>query len=565
MRRSRVLVCVAIAALSSASSVGAQAPIPQLPTGTPMPGVQPPAQSVPADAVATIEGRVTASDTGSPLRGAHIQLYGSGPNARVNRSARADRDGRYRFDRMTPGPYTILASRPGFVTMRAGQKSPRERAILWLLSPAETERVDFALPRGGVIFGRLTDDTGEPLAGIQLIPLRVLHSPNGERLQPDNSLPFSNHSDDRGDFRVAGLAPGTYVLAAQHQSDEDGENLVTTFYPGTTNAKQARRIRVGMSEQVGASFAMQSGRLVRVSGYVQSSNGHPLPNARIMLRTETTVGIRVLRVEDASGQFEISGVAPGEYTLDVSSASTGGMPDFFKQTEFTSVKLSVGTEDLTGLVITTGAGTTVTGRVTYESSTGRSPDAAKVQVYAAIQDGPFGMRPPSADRNNGLLAEDGSFTITGGYGKMLFRVGRPGWQLKSVILDGVDITDVPYDASRGNISGLEVVLTDERQEVIGKVADAFGKPATRYVVIVFPGELGEGAVPGRFIRVATPQQDGIFRLTNLPPASYLAAAFEAIDQDAEFDPAFRERARSRATSFHLSPGQTRELELALIE
>ncbi len=66
------------------------------------------------------------------------------------------------------------------------------------------------------------------------------------------------------------------------------------------------------------------------------------------------------------------------------------------------------------------------------------------------------------------------------------------------MLDGVDITDVPYDTARGSTDRLEIVVTDQRQHVSGRVVDALGRPASRFVVITFPGDLKEGAVPGRF-------------------------------------------------------------------
>jgi hypothetical protein len=309
---------------------------------------------------------------------------------------------------------------------------------------------------------------------------------------------------------------------------------------------------------------MREQMLVRVAGQIRTSDGTPLHNARITLRSDVLF-VKGDRIEDASGRFEFSGVAPGEYTLDVSRSGTAGMPDFFKQTEFASVKLAVGTEDVTGLVITTGPGGTVAGRVIYQRSTSAPVTPAQVWVRAEIVDGPPGMRPPASDQSNGAIAQDGTFTMKGGFGKMLFSVFQPGWSMKSVMHKGVDITDVPYDSSRGDIKDLEIVMTDLRQEVIGRVTDPLGKPAAQYAVVVFPINLPEGAVPGRFIRVLSPRPDGTFGINNLPSGDYLAAAFAAIYQDSQWDPGFREAITPRSTAFRLSPGETVTLELTLIE
>ena len=563
MKHARRITGIAILLLCCALSIDGQTPAPQMPTGIPMPGVPTAVQPVNADAFSAIEGRVIAADTGAPLRGANVHISGSGSRtADINRTGRTDRAGRYRFDDVVPGPYMVFASRTGFVQMRAGQKHPLERVSPLSLPPSQTERLDFALPRGGVVAGRLTDQTGEPLAGIQMVTLRVAYSPHGERLGRGGQM---SQSDDRGEFRVAGLSPGIYVLGAQYRSNEAGENLLTTYYPGTTNPHEAVRFRIGLSEQVRANFSMLEGRLVRISGHIRSSDGKPLQNARIRLRTDTAEFVQGGRIEEPSGEFEFAGIAPGEYFLDVSRGSMGGMPDFFKQTEFASMKLVVGTEDLTGLVITTGAGATVTGRVIYEGLAAAPVLPPKVWVRLEIVNGPPGMRPPASDENNGAIAQDGTFTMKGGYGTGLFRVYQPGWAVKSVILNGVDITDVPYDSSRGNIKDLEIVMTDKRPELIGTVTNALGKPANRYAVVVFPSNLPEGAVPGRFLRLLSPRADGTFRIDNLPSGGYLAAALEAVNQDAQWDPAFREAIRDRATAFHVSPGQITKLELTLIE
>ncbi len=557
-------VLLSVAALVFTAGLAGRIAASQISTGTGTPAPTPaPENAVPSNAPASVHGRVLAGDTGAPLRGATVHIMGGGSAAAppLNRTAVTDRQGQYRFDDVPPGRYTINASRTGFVQMRAGQKHPLARGQLWTVP--STDRLDFILPRGGVIAGRLTDSSGEPLPGIRLTTLRVIYQPNGERLTPYTMM--DGRSDDRGQFRVAGLMPGIYMLAAHYQSNETGEQLMTTYYPGTTNLHEAERIEIGLSEQVSASFSMLEGRPARISGYVRSSDGKPLQGARLALRTDQGVFENWGRVEDASGWFELSGVTPGDYVLEVSRSGAGGRPDFFKQTEFASVKLSVGKDDLTGLVVTTGIGTTVAGRVIYEGSSPTPTFGNLRRVYVEIVDASPGMRPPSSDSNNGRIADDGSFTVKGGYGKMLFRAGSPGWLLKSVSLNGVDMTDVPYDSSRGDIKDLEIVLTDRLQELSGTVVNASGRPATRYVVVVFPSDLPEGVVPGRFLRLLSPRDNGTFSINNLPPGGYLAAAFETIDQDIQWNQEFRKAITSRATPFHLSPGQTQRLELPLIE
>ena len=421
----------------------------------------------------------------------------------------------------------MSATRQGFITMHAGQKRPSERGTFWDVAAGQVQQLDFALPRGSVIFGRLTDDAGEPLAGIHVTTLRVFYSGNGARLRPWTSMPYSGATDDRGEFRIPGLGPGTYVLAADSQNNALGESYATTYYPGTTNLSEARRFQIGLNEQLSANFSMMTTRQVRVAGQVRSSNGEPLHNYRVLLRTETGLGTKGGLV--TSGSFDVGGVMPGAYTLDIRPASMGGMPDFSNQTEFASVPIIVGEEDVSGLVITTGRGATMSGRVIYDgTSESRATQRQSSRVVANILDGGFGMRSPSADRTNGVIADDGSFTITGVYGRILFRTEAPGWQLRSVILDGVDITDVPFDASGGGSNKLEIVLTDQRQRLIASVVHTLGKPSERFSVLIFPSTVKEGSVPGRFITLnELTDSTETFEISHLPAGEYLRRSFYA--------------------------------------
>ena len=63
------------------------------------------------------------------------------------------------------------------------------------------------LPRGGVITGRVTDETGEALARVQVYTL--FFPPGSTRGQRMGS---GGQTDDLGQFRLYGLAPGDYSV-----------------------------------------------------------------------------------------------------------------------------------------------------------------------------------------------------------------------------------------------------------------------------------------------------------------------------------------------------------------
>jgi hypothetical protein len=179
------------------------------------------------------------------------------------------------------------------------------------------------------------------------------------------------------------------------------------------------------------------------------------------------------------------------------------------------------------------------------------------------------MRLPTGERGTtpGAVGADWTFELTGVAGSVLFRIGKlpPGWMLKSVLLDGRDITDAPLDIhGTEEVSGLEVVVTDRTTEINGKVTDIKGEPVHEYSVVAFAEDASRWAWPSRFITTARPDQAGGFRITNLPAAKYLVVALGYVEEGEASDPEFLELIRSRGTKVTLGDGETKTLELKLV-
>ena len=553
---------------------------PPAPPGAALPGPprmqMPPRDGAPTEVLtgtARIRGQVVAADTGAPLRRAQVRI--SSPELRINRSATTDAEGRYEFPELPAGRYNVFVSRSGFVSLSFGQRRPFEQGRpLELASAQEADKIDFALPRGGVIAGRVTDELGEPLAGVRVQAMRYQYLPNGRRqLTPVFGGGFMG-TNDLGEFRLYSLMPGTYIVSATPAdtmmvmpgpttpaslgAPDDGHGI--TYYPGTIDVDEAQMITVGLAEVANASFALVPQRMTRITGIVRSSQGKPLA-ANLSLRTQSggSMSMRMLAMSGPDGRFSATNVPPGEHTIEVSPRPG--------EEESASVPITAGGNDLTDLIITTNPGITISGNVTFEGA--NTDRALRVGAMSPDPGSPGPMR--VFDNNQGVVDEKGRFQLRGLSGRVMFNVlpsapmvAPPRWFVKSVTFNGENITDMPLDVSSiTDGSTIDIVMTDKQTTLSGTVRDGRGMPLTDYTVAIFPDQLREGAMAGRYTRVVRPDQQGRFETRGLPPGSYLAAAVESLEQGGHWDPAFRKQVEPTARRFRLTEGQTATIDLTL--
>ena len=144
--------------------------------------------------------------------------------------------------------------------------------------------------------------------------------------------------------------------------------------------------------------------------------------------------------------FQIS--HPGDYVIE---AQTGGnmRPSAGESTETGSLAVNVAGRDIVDLVIAMTPGATVSGRVNLHESTSTQNRPDRVRPQPADPRTPMRFGP-----DDGAVDSARRFQLRGLSGRVLFRVGiGPGgsggvpWSLKSVTLNGVDVTDIPVDLS----------------------------------------------------------------------------------------------------------------------
>lgn len=578
-----IVGCVGLLFLVAAPAVDGQ-DLPAIP-GSPVPAAGAPARpGAPAAGKAHIRGRVLRADTGGAAAGAEVAL--SGP---VGRRTTADETGGYEFRDLPAGRFTLSATKPGYVT--SSQYGPLAPSSALSFDPGRPfiltddqiiEKLDISLPRGGVITGRITDEFGEPVAGVPFRAERYTWGPGGRQLGTFTTGMFINPgtmvTDDLGEYRIFGLPPGEYVVSARIDAaaltsgpggDADAAaGFLPTYFPGTVKVEEARAIRVGAGQEVVASFAMTPGRMRRVSGIATNSSGAPAVGLNVFLAVETatTAGQRSGGPVAADGSFSIGNVPPGDYDLRVRAQGLGG-----PGTEVASMQISVGTEDLTGLQLTTRPGTDIKGRIEWEGSAPRPTEPLRASATSVEwSPGPLGRPSPLTylDREAGTVQEDGTFVIGGIVGIVTLRVGGGSmqpWSVKSVLVGSTDITHVGADAaSLGGDAVVRVIMSDKTSEIAGSVRDGRGQTVTHAIVVLLPQEPMAGLRGAQLTSRLWSDDSGSFRIGGRPAGRYVIAAMDALGAGEEWNPAVQARIRSEGRSITLGDGEKLAINLELL-
>ncbi|MFA5909933.1 MAG: carboxypeptidase-like regulatory domain-containing protein [Vicinamibacterales bacterium] len=522
---------------------------------------------------AVMRGQIVAADNGAPIRRAQVRIVSN--EAREGRLAATDAQGRFEIKELPAGRYTMTASKGGFVSLQYGQRRPSESGTPIELADGQTlEKLQIALPRGSVLGGRVTDEFGEPVANASVIAMRYSYAAGGRRLTAAPGSNSRDTTDDQGHYRLFGLPPGEYFVSATlrtggtEAADPAGETsgYAATYYPGTPNIAEAARVTLAVSqENTSVSFGLIATRMVRVSGTVMSSDGAPASGGTVMLVPGGTAGGRGVVMQqggnggrtDRTGAFQVGNVAPGRYQVQARTGGRGG------EGELARMDLVVGAEDVTGLTMVTSPGAVVTGTVV--SDTGEPLDFRPQQLQVAARAVNIDVQGIGSG-GLGRVGDDWSFELRGLTDTRLIRVGAPtGWVLKSVGLNGQDITDVPTEFPAGQtVGGVQVVLTKKVSTLSGQVTDSRGQPLLDATVVVFPANEKLWAFQSRFIKAARPDQAGTYRMTALPPSEdYLVVALQVLEDGQAGDAEFLASVKDLATKFSLGEGETKAVDVKL--
>jgi len=518
-----------------------------------------------AAGTAVIRGRVVDLQTGNPLRRARVTV--TAPSlGREGISASTDSDGRYELTDLPAGRLTMQVQRSGYLPLQYGQRRPLEQGKpLELMAGQLLEKIDFAMPRMSVISGRVTDELGEPIAGVWVTAQRSMYVNNRRRLLLDGPIATT---DDDGRYRIAGLPPGTYVVhsktlekwTAQVGGREQTMSYAPTFFPGVSDPNQAAKLNVASGEQANnIDFALVTGRAARIAGTALDSQGRPLRSVTLINELAGASGGMVGSAGSGTvapdGRFEILNVPPGEYKLQ--SANAG---------QLVVLPVVVNSVDIDNVVLTASAGWSVTGRVEIDSATPAGLRRNQVSIAPVPLAGRDLMSMSGGAVTRSAVNDDWTFSVTGVVGASRLRVTFPdGWAVKSILQGDRDIADQPLDMKSGEeITGLQLVLTDRAATLTGQLVDQKGATSADGTVLLFPVESSKWYEGSRFVRTARPDQQGRYRFPGILPGEYLAVALDYVEQGNWNDPEYLASIQRHAQKINLADAAPQSLTLRVV-
>ena len=524
--------------------------------------------------LARIEGRVLADANGTPLRRVQIVLQPI-EAGRPALGTQTDDRGNFELRDIGPGAYQLSAQRDGYLTTSTFRRNGLRMPERFSLSRGDVANdVEFRLRPWSVVSGKIRFEDGDPAVNVRVDLYRQYHL-RGRR---GFARVASGATNDRGEYRIHGLAPGAYYVAVEFEGDRTGPGVqdqpridpfgrevavpsyTTTFYPGTLNLRDANPVRVREGEDMaGIDIYLRAVERVKLAGRITNGiSGETLTSASLTLERLDAGNTGTMPAPtnprwDRDGRFHLDNVAPGSYQLwvDASAENTrllGRQTLLVTNDNIEDLEIVVvPARDWSGEVIAaTGAAALPRGfepRVVLEPRSERgaivtpSPQNRKFEVSLAPAE-TYDVFIPNLPAN-----------------LYISEVRVLGGDVRAGGLNGSMVASEPF----------QIVLESRGGRVAGRISAAtstsgFDDPAWSGAAIVL---IPEGRDRLQHYREAQADQYGRFDISGIPPGRYTLTGY--LDQPPcdIYDEADLPACRATGMTVDVAPGSLQELQLRI--
>jgi hypothetical protein len=533
-----------------------------------------PQRAIPAAAVGTasLAGIVVAAGSKQPLPRVRVAL--TAVNGGATRSLVSDGTGRFRFTQLPADTYTLAAVLPGYLQTRFGERyHGHPGAPIVLAEKQSLADLTVTLERGGVIAGTVVDANGLPVTGVRMRALQLQYGPFGQTL----STSGNTTADDRGYYRFWALQPGNYYVLADPEPagpqrvdviDPAREGLAATFYPSSFSAMQGTPLSISPGEELaGVDIVLPNVVLASVRGQTLTNQGTPIAATLEFIGLDDIAlgnGSRSWRGESgADGKFAIAGVPPGQYELTASVYRTVGR---VADGVLGSVRVPIGGQDLSGLLVTLQPAATVSGTVQFRGA-GPQPDLSGSELSIALTSRDA-HAPNRGELISGRVDRQGRFTIPGvrpGSYSLIYLNGIGRWAISAVLREQRDVYDLALEVEHEPVSDLVAVFSDRLAKLNVTTVDERGQRSADCTVVLFPADRESWTTRLRAVRGVSPNAASRVTLDWLRAGEYLVAAVSDAPPQSWYNPRFLESIAGSATRVSLALGDDKALELRILK
>jgi protocatechuate 3,4-dioxygenase beta subunit len=292
--------------------------------GKPGPGA-PPVRIVLSPGV-VFTGRIVDPD-GRPIAGADLALStaadgleGTGASMSSGMKASSETSGRFRFEHVGTGAFSLQVTRPGFApAFRSGTAGTNPRGVVDIgdltLEPGvaiEGRVTHIELRPARSLSGRVLDDERRPVGGARIALIEIRESGAGTNASVGRWSNEVDQTDEEGRFVLneidPGLGPGPWHLEVRA--------------PGFRTAETGRLQIPDDGEAAPLEIILNRG--ATLEGRVLDGDGQPVPQTMIDVIAPDSYRISgPFHWTDDLGRYRIDGLGPGEHRVRAGGRGVG--------------------------------------------------------------------------------------------------------------------------------------------------------------------------------------------------------------------------------------------------
>ena len=534
------------------------------------------AQSADSSETGSISGVVTDAATGAPVVGLRVFILARGQPP----STTTDAQGRYTLTDVRPGRRRLMTD-----SSEGGSPLADGRRIVSLRAGQDLSSIDFRLQPKQSVSGRVIDDNGESLPGVEVVLLGREYFLGGLRYFSR----FTVRTNDQGEYRIVHrIAPGTgwLLLARQLKREmnpisdapEDPKlrrpAMIPTYYPsgaspegGTPLMVQPGEQREGVDIRTLRSPSYCLGAQVDVQGQPGELSFwiHQAEPSFGLGATGGSVGVPSGGRVGPDGKIRVCGLHRGDFRLSAFSGDRN-FPDSFGTT-----LVSIADRDVKDVTVTPQPRLPLSGQVVWA---GEPPDEpVESEVFVSVTP----LHRTVGGFNSGRSSVPGEFAVqahqslAGGRIDPLMdeytvrvRLRRAGrLYLKDVTYGGTSVWHKPFQLGSAMVGAeLRVIVDHDGGILETRVADGDGEPVGGASVIVIPKEAKTVHALAATRVTGETDQNGEYTSPGLAPGAYYVLATQAAVTDLSPETiSALFGARLKAEEVEIGPNDTVQLTL----